>query len=223
MIEAAQACGLTLLPRDALAPLTATSRGVGELILAACRAGAKRIVLGVGGVASTDGGAGLVQALGARLTDESGRELPPGGAALARLAGLDLARLADLTGVEFLLASDVDNPLLGPYGAAAVYGPQKGAAPRDVPLLEAGLRRWRGYRGSGGGRCAGAGRLGGRGRSGWFGRARQLAGQGRPRRGRGRRARVRRACSSSAPGCGRGSSCCLSSPRSDPCLTGPGW
>jgi glycerate 2-kinase len=142
VIEAAQACGLTLLPRDALAPLTATSRGVGELILAAGRAGASRIVLGVGGVATTDGGAGLVQALGARLTDESGDELPPGGAALARLDSLDLTGLADLSGVEFLLASDVDNPLLGPHGAAAVYGPQKGASPHDVPLLEAGLRRW---------------------------------------------------------------------------------
>ena len=142
VIEAAQACGLTLLPPGSLAPLTATSRGVGELILAARQAGVTRIVLGVGGVATTDGGAGLVQALGARLTDESGRELPPGGAALAPLAALDLTGLADLSGVEFLLASDVDNPLLGPSGAAAVYGPQKGASPYDVPLLEAALRRW---------------------------------------------------------------------------------
>jgi glycerate kinase len=142
VIEAAQACGLTLLPPGSLAPLTATSLGVGELIVAARQAGATRIVLGVGGVATTDGGAGLVQALGARLTDESGRELPPGGAALARLAEIDLAGLPDRSGVEFLLASDVDNPLLGPSGAAAVYGPQKGASPRDVPVLEAGLRRW---------------------------------------------------------------------------------
>jgi glycerate kinase len=142
VIEAAQACGLTLLPPGSLAPLTASSRGVGDLILTASRMGAKRIVLGVGGVATTDGGAGLLQALGARLTDDKGRELPPGGAALARLARLDLTRLHDLSGVEFLLASDVDNPLLGPAGAAAVYGPQKGAAPEEVPLLEAGLRRW---------------------------------------------------------------------------------
>lgn len=142
VIEAAQACGLTLLPAGSLAPLTATSRGVGELILTASRMGAKRIVLGVGGVATTDGGAGLLQALGARLTDEKGRELPPGGAALARLATLDLARLKDLSGVEFLLASDVDNPLLGPSGAAAVYAPQKGASLDEVQLLEAGLRRW---------------------------------------------------------------------------------
>jgi len=142
VIEAAQACGLNLLPPGSLAPLTATSRGVGELILTASRMGAKRIVLGVGGVATTDGGAGLLQALGARLTDDKGRELPPGGAALARLATLDLGKLQDLSGVEFLLASDVDNPLLGPFGAAAVYAPQKGASPDEVPLLEAGLRRW---------------------------------------------------------------------------------
>ncbi|MGH3250427.1 MAG: glycerate kinase [Trebonia sp.] len=142
VIEAAQACGLTLLPPGCLAPLTATSRGVGELILTASRMGAKRIVLGVGGVATTDGGAGLLQALGARLTDDKGRELPPGGAALARLDSLDLARLRDLPGVEFLLASDVDNPLLGPSGAAAVYAPQKGASPEEVRLLEAGLGRW---------------------------------------------------------------------------------
>jgi glycerate kinase len=142
IIEAAQACGLALLPPGELAPLTATSRGVGELILAASRMGAKRIVLAVGGTATTDGGAGLVQALGARLFDRSGHQLPAGGAALARLSELDLSALKDLTGVEFLLASDVDNPLLGPSGAAAVYAPQMGATQADVPLLEAGLERW---------------------------------------------------------------------------------
>jgi glycerate kinase len=142
VIEAAQACGLTLLPPGALAPLTATSRGVGQLILAAIAAGARRIMLGVGGVATTDGGAGLLQALGARLTDGSGRELGPGGGALTELAAADLTGLADLTGTQFLLASDVDNPLLGTAGAAAVYGPQKGASPAQVELLEAGLRRW---------------------------------------------------------------------------------
>lgn len=142
VIEAAQACGLALLPPGRLAPLTATSRGVGELILAASQLGAKRIVLGVGGVATTDGGAGLLQALGARLTDVRERELPPGGEALGLLAAVDLTSLRDLSGVEFLLASDVDNPLLGPLGAAAVYGPQKGASLAEVPLLEDGLRRW---------------------------------------------------------------------------------
>lgn len=142
VIEAAQACGLSLLPAGCLAPLTATSYGVGELILTAVRMGATRVVLGLGGVATTDGGAGLVQALGARLTDVSGAEIPPGGAALARLRKLDLSGMHDLSGVEFLVASDVDNPLLGPSGAAAVYGPQKGASVSDVPVLEAGLARW---------------------------------------------------------------------------------
>ena len=142
VIEAAQACGLSLLAPDSLAPLTATSKGVGELILAATRMGAKQVMLGLGGVATTDGGAGLVQALGARFTDDSGLELPPGGAALARLATLHLDRLRDLSGIEFLVASDVDNPLLGASGAAHVYAPQKGASPEDVKLLEAGLERW---------------------------------------------------------------------------------
>jgi len=142
VIEAAQASGLSLLAPGQLAPLTASTWGVGELILAAIRMGAKRIVLAVGGVATTDGGAGLLEALGARLTDASGNALPPGGAALSRLATLDLSGLRDLSGVEFQLASDVNNPLLGPSGAAAVYGPQKGAAPGDVKLLEAGLTTW---------------------------------------------------------------------------------
>jgi glycerate kinase len=175
VIEAAQACGLTLLESLAqapatgapatgtpasgtpatgtpasgesaaggrLAPLTATSRGVGELILAAIDAGANRIVLGLGGVATNDGGAGLVQALGGRLLDDAGRELPPGGGALAQLKTVDLSGLRSLDGVEFQAASDVDNPLLGPHGAAAVYGPQKGAAPEDVRVLDAALGRW---------------------------------------------------------------------------------
>jgi glycerate kinase len=142
IIESAQACGLTRLPGGIPAPLTATSRGVGELILAAVRMRATRIVLGLGGVACTDGGAGLVTALGGRLVDSSGTELPPGGAALARLDHIDAARLRDLSGIEVVAATDVDNPLLGPRGAAAVYGPQKGASPDDVARLEEGLARW---------------------------------------------------------------------------------
>ena len=142
VIEAAQACGLALLPPGQFAPLTATTRGVGELISAAVGLGARRIVLGVGGSATTDGGAGLLQALGARLSDSAGDELPPGGAALRRLAAVDLSGFPDFSDVEFQLASDVDNPLLGPDGAAAVYGPQKGASPQDVAVLEAGLARW---------------------------------------------------------------------------------
>jgi glycerate 2-kinase len=142
IIESAQACGLTRLPGGVPAPLTATSRGVGELILAAVRMRAKRIMLGLGGVACTDGGAGLVTALGGRLLDSSGTELPPGGAALARLDHIDVTRLRDLSGIEVVAAIDVNNPLLGPRGAAAVYGPQKGASPDDVARLEEGLARW---------------------------------------------------------------------------------
>ncbi len=142
VIESAQACGLTRLPGGVAAPLTATSRGVGELILAAVRMRAKRIVLGLGGVACTDGGAGLFTALGGRLLDSSGAELPPGGAALTRLDRVDVSRLRDLSGTEVIAATDVDNPLLGPHGAAAVYAPQKGASAEDVTLLENGLARW---------------------------------------------------------------------------------
>jgi glycerate kinase len=142
IIESAQACGLTRLPGGVPAPLTATSRGVGELILAAIRMRAKRIVLGLGGVACTDGGAGLVTALGGKLVDESGLELPPGGAALDRLDRIDVSKLRDLSGTEVIAATDVDNPLLGPRGAAAVYAPQKGASPEDVTILENGLARW---------------------------------------------------------------------------------
>jgi glycerate 2-kinase len=144
IIESAQACGLTRLPGGTPAPLTATSCGVGELILAAVRMRAKRIVLGLGGVACTDGGAGLVTALGGRLLDASGTELPPGGAALARLDHIDVSGLRNLsgTGTEVIAATDVDNPLLGPRGAAAVYAPQKGASARDVASLEEGLARW---------------------------------------------------------------------------------
>ena len=142
IVESAQACGLTRLPGGVPAPLTATSRGVGELILAAIRMRAKRIVLGLGGVACTDGGAGLVTALGGKLVDESGLELPPGGAALDRLDRIDVSKLRDLSGTEVIAATDVDNPLLGPRGAAAVYAPQKGASPEDVTILENGLARW---------------------------------------------------------------------------------
>jgi glycerate kinase len=142
VVESAQACGLTRLPGGTPAPLTATSRGVGELIIAAVRMRAKRIVLGLGGVACTDGGAGLVTALGGRLLDSSASELPPGGAALARLDHVDVSRLRDLSGTEVIAATDVDNPLLGPRGAAAVYAPQKGASAEDVAMLENGLARW---------------------------------------------------------------------------------
>ncbi|GII95744.1 glycerate kinase [Sinosporangium siamense] len=140
VIELAEASGLRRLPEGgAPAPLTATSRGTGELMAHAVRHGATRIVLGLGGSACTDGGAGMAQALGVRLLDAAGNDLPPGGIALRDLHTIDVSRR--LRGFEVVVASDVDNPLLGPYGAAAVYGPQKGATPGDVAVLEAGLAR----------------------------------------------------------------------------------
>ena len=113
------------------------------MIGAALDAGCRQIVLGVGGSASTDGGAGMLQALGARLLDGPARRSPGGGGALARPArSTSPACTPPSGGAEFVLASDVDNPLLGPQGAAAVYGPQKGASPDDVAALDEGLRRW---------------------------------------------------------------------------------
>ncbi|GGD66910.1 hypothetical protein GCM10007269_07630 [Microbacterium murale] len=141
VVEMARASGLDLLEgrKD---PLRATSLGTGQLIRAALDVGCRRIVLGIGGSASTDGGAGLLQGLGARFLDAEGEELPPGGAALGRLASVDLSALdARLTDAEIVLASDVDNPLTGPTGAAEVFGPQKGATAEDVATLEAGLSR----------------------------------------------------------------------------------
>ncbi len=143
VVELADACGLNRLPTGHLAPLTATSAGFGQVIAAALEAGCHRVVLGVGGSASTDGGAGMLTALGARLLDDTGADLPAGGGALEHLERVDLTALHPSVGrTEFVLASDVDNPLLGPTGAAAVYGPQKGATPEDVARLDSALRRW---------------------------------------------------------------------------------
>ncbi|MEU7987789.1 glycerate kinase [Streptosporangium canum] len=140
VIELAEASGLRRLPGDPQA-LTATSYGAGELIAHAVRRGARRIVLGLGGSACTDGGTGMMQALGVRFLDAGGQELPRGGAALRALEKIDKSGLIAIDGVEFVVASDVDNPLLGPYGAAAVYGPQKGAGPEEVKVLEGALAR----------------------------------------------------------------------------------
>jgi glycerate kinase len=143
VIELADACGLNRLPAGHLAPMTATTVGFGQVIAEALEAGCHRVVLGVGGSASTDGGAGMLTALGARLWDAAGRDLPAGGAALEQLDRVDLTGLHPSVGsIEFVLASDVDNPLLGSTGAAAVYGPQKGATPDDVTRLDGALRRW---------------------------------------------------------------------------------
>src|SRR5581483_651570 len=140
IVELAEASGLRHLPDAKPAPLTATSFGTGQLIAEAVRLGVRRIVLGLGGSACTDGGAGIIQALGGKLLDALGRPLPPGGAALRTLHALDLRGLTDLSRVEVIVASDVDNPLLGRHGAAAVFAAQKGASREEVRILEAGLR-----------------------------------------------------------------------------------
>jgi glycerate kinase len=140
VIEMAAASGLEGVPPGLRDPRTATSRGTGELILAALDAGARRFVLGVGGSATNDGGAGMLQALGVRLLDGSGNDIGPGGAALARLARIDTAGLDPrVRAAEFRIACDVDNPLVGPRGASAVFGPQKGATPAMVAQLDAAL------------------------------------------------------------------------------------
>lgn len=139
VVELAQASGLLLLGEHS-DPLRATSRGTGELLLAAAAEGARTIVLALGGSACTDGGAGLLAALGATFAGADGAALPDGGGALTALARVDLGGVREaLGGAHLVLASDVDNPLLGPDGAAAVYGPQKGAGPPELGALEAGL------------------------------------------------------------------------------------
>lgn len=143
VVEMAEASGLQRLPAGVFAPLTASTYGSGELLRGALDAGARTIVFGVGGSATTDGGAGMLSALGARFLDEEGEPVPPGGGGLAALARADLSGLDPrLASVELVLASDVDNPLTGPKGASAVYGPQKGASPDDVSTLDAALAHY---------------------------------------------------------------------------------
>ncbi|GAA2889762.1 glycerate kinase [Streptomyces mexicanus] len=143
VVEMAEASGLQRLPAGVFAPLTASTYGSGELLRAARDEGARTIVFGVGGSATTDGGAGMLSALGARFLTADGAPIPPGGGGLADLAHADLSGLDPrLSSVEFVLASDVDNPLTGPKGAPAVYGPQKGASPQDVETLDAALTHY---------------------------------------------------------------------------------
>ncbi|MFI1015162.1 glycerate kinase [Streptomyces sp. NPDC020965] len=143
VVEMAEASGLQLLPDGVFAPLTATTHGSGELLRAALDAGARTIILGVGGSATTDGGAGMLTALGARFLDASGAPVTRGGAGLRALATADLSGLdARFRDVELILASDVGNPLTGPEGAAAVYGPQKGATAEQVAELDAALTHY---------------------------------------------------------------------------------
>jgi glycerate kinase len=139
----AQASGLALLGARRRDPLGATSYGTGQLIAAAVRAGARRVVVGLGGSATNDGGAGMAQALGARLLDSRGRELAPGASELLRLSRIEWGgRRELLKDVRVIGVSDVTNPLTGPKGSARVFGPQKGASPAQVRVLERALRRY---------------------------------------------------------------------------------
>lgn len=140
IMEMSSASGMALVPKEKLNPLLATSYGTGELIKAALDAGVREITIGIGGSATVDGGAGMAQALGYRLLDASGCEIPRGGGGLAGIAKVDAGN-ADkrIFSVKINIACDVTNPLLGANGAAAVYAPQKGATPEMVDLLEANL------------------------------------------------------------------------------------
>lgn len=140
LIEIAAASGLDLITPEQRNPLIATSFGTGQSILQALDLGVEKIVIGLGGSASNDGGAGILQALGGQLLDAEGNELPVGGAALADLAAIDLTNLDKrCANVEFIVACDVSNPLTGDNGASRVFGPQKGATPEMVELLDRAL------------------------------------------------------------------------------------
>jgi len=138
-VEMAEASGLSRLSPERRSPLHASTYGTGELIRAALRTGRSRLLIGIGGSATNDGGAGALHALGVRLLDRGGHPLPPGGAALADLAEIDTSGLELPQDVEVLVACDVTNPLTGPDGASAIYGPQKGATDTDITTLDAAL------------------------------------------------------------------------------------
>jgi glycerate kinase len=143
VVELASASGLSRVGEDERDALAATTFGTGQVLAAAIGLGCRDVVLGFGGSATTDGGAGLLEALGARLRDGDGNDVAPGGGALGNLSSVDLSGISSvLAEVHLTIASDVDNPLLGERGAAAVYGPQKGASPGQVALLDRNLRRY---------------------------------------------------------------------------------
>ncbi|GHT00933.1 glycerate kinase [Spirochaetia bacterium] len=142
VLDLASASGLELLSRDQLNPLKATTYGTGELIKAALDTGAKELIIGIGGSATNDGGIGMISALGFKVLDEKGQVVGQGGEALGKIASVDISgadkRLKD---VSIKVACDVTNPLLGPKGASAIFGPQKGATPEMVKVLDAGLAK----------------------------------------------------------------------------------
>ncbi len=143
VVEMARASGLALMSEESRDPRITTTRGTGELISAALDGGYREVIVGLGGSATNDGGAGMAQALGARLTDDRGADIPAGGAALAHLDRIDLSGVDPrLKGCRILAATDVTNPLCGPEGASFIYGPQKGATPAVVEELDATLKRY---------------------------------------------------------------------------------
>jgi len=142
VVEMASASGLELIPRERRNPLLTTTYGTGELIRGALDLGLRRIIVAIGGSGTNDGGTGMASALGARFLDAEGRELPRGGGYLERLESMDLEGMDPrLREAQIVVAADVDNPLLGPQGATAVYAPQKGAGPEGLEVLERGLSR----------------------------------------------------------------------------------
>ncbi|MHB9134323.1 MAG: glycerate kinase family protein [Armatimonadota bacterium] len=140
VVESAMACGLELVPPGQRSPLRTTSYGLGEMLLAAAEMGAERIVVGLGGSATNDGGMGMLNALGWRFLDADGHLLPPIGSSLDYVWEIEPGQT--LPGVQIIAACDVDNPLAGPHGAAYTYAPQKGATPEDVAVLDRGLARY---------------------------------------------------------------------------------
>lgn len=143
VIEMAEASGLHLVPTDKRNPLISTSYGTGELISTALDKGLRRIILGIGGSATNDGGVGMLQALGAKFVDKTGKSLSFGGVALADLAQIDMSGLDPrLQETRIEVACDVDNPLCGEHGASAVFGAQKGATKADIQRLDAALRHF---------------------------------------------------------------------------------
>ena len=143
VVEVAKACGLSLVPLENRNPMIATSYGLGELILAAVDNGANHIIVGLGGSACNDGGAGMLQALGFRLLDFSGNQLNRGVGSLSSLSSIDSSEIdSRLQGIRFEVACDVDNPLLGPQGASVIFGPQKGADSEMIAQLDANLTHY---------------------------------------------------------------------------------
>lgn len=184
VVEVATTAGLQMLPPGAPAPLDSSSHGFGQALTAVLDRGPERVVLALGGSASTDGGAGMLSALGVRFLDAAGTAFVPTGGTLRRISRIDPSGLVSLRGIELVAASDVQNALLGGTGAAAVYGPQKGATAADVQVLERGLRHLvdridaAGWSGSACAAAAGSGSAGGLGFAALLLGARLVSGAG---------------------------------------------